>query len=137
VLHRSKHKCEACGFDYGHGRILRSHHVRPVSKDGKSDADNLVALCPNCHAVVHVLRPGSKSERKRRMYYVTVETILKTFDAQRAALLLGLGDGSAYIYHGRWYPARDAAYYTKFVQDERTAEQARSNAIIKAMKNGH
>lgn len=45
-------KCEDCGYDTVPG-ILEIHHV--VRKaDGGSDAiENLVLLCPNCHAIRH------------------------------------------------------------------------------------
>jgi predicted HNH restriction endonuclease len=32
------------------------HHVIPVAKGGGNEADNLVVLCPNCHAMAHRIR---------------------------------------------------------------------------------
>lgn len=45
--------CAVCGFHAG--RILRLHHITPVSKGGTNDASNLTLLCPNCHDSVHEL----------------------------------------------------------------------------------
>lgn len=60
-------KCYACGFDFErtYGEIAKGfihvHHIRPLSEikdeyqiDPKKD---LVPLCPNCHAVVHLEKP--------------------------------------------------------------------------------
>lgn len=60
-------KCYACGFDFEqtYGDIAKGfihvHHIRPLSEikeeyhvDPKKD---LVPLCPNCHAVVHLTKP--------------------------------------------------------------------------------
>lgn len=33
--------------------ILNNHHIKPVAKNGESWIENLVRLCPNCHALVH------------------------------------------------------------------------------------
>lgn len=33
--------------------ILTKHHIKPVAKDGESWVENIVRLCPNCHALVH------------------------------------------------------------------------------------
>ncbi|HEV8084960.1 MAG TPA: HNH endonuclease [Chitinophagaceae bacterium] len=60
-------KCYACDFDFEqtYGDIAKGfihvHHIRPLSEikeeyhvDPKKD---LVPLCPNCHAVVHLTKP--------------------------------------------------------------------------------
>ena len=52
--------CEVCGWSFNRRDILRSvhclitaHHVIPVACSGTSEPDNLVLLCPNCHAIAH------------------------------------------------------------------------------------
>ena len=55
--------CVACGFDFlaRYGEIGRDfihvHHVVPVSRLGDgyrlNPADDLVPVCPNCHAMIH------------------------------------------------------------------------------------
>lgn len=55
VVHqRCKGKCEACGIFAPW--ILEIHHVRPVSAGGDGWPENLVGLCPNCHAVVEKVK---------------------------------------------------------------------------------
>ena len=59
--------CQACGFDFRqkYGDIgdeyIHVHHIIPVSKLGEGYAidpiDDLVPLCPNCHAMVHRRSP--------------------------------------------------------------------------------
>ena len=59
-------KCRGCGITleemYGEiakGRI-HIHHVKLISavpEGSQPDIDDLVPLCPNCHAVVHLKRP--------------------------------------------------------------------------------
>ena len=44
-------KCYVCGYCIKPS--LRVHHIIPVNLGGKSDIDNFVLLCSNCHALVH------------------------------------------------------------------------------------
>lgn len=57
------HDCAVCGFDFekvygelGRG-FIHVHHVRPLSTIGSTyvidPVNDLVPLCPNCHAMVH------------------------------------------------------------------------------------
>ena len=54
VIDRASGICQLCDsqapFLDRNGRpYLEIHHVKPLSLGGKHAADNLVALCPNCH----------------------------------------------------------------------------------------
>jgi 5-methylcytosine-specific restriction endonuclease McrA len=49
VFARDGHACILCGDD----RVLHLHHVHTRGAGGAHTADNLVTLCPLCHAVVH------------------------------------------------------------------------------------
>lgn len=51
VMQRAGQKCEICRLDFW--SILVLHHIMPVSLGGLADPSNLIALCPNCHALVH------------------------------------------------------------------------------------
>jgi hypothetical protein len=65
-------QCFACQSRFP--PILNNHHIKPVAKNGESWIENLVRLCPNCHALVHWTNKrvhDSVSERIER---------LKTFD---------------------------------------------------------
>lgn len=46
-----RNRCVACQKNLQ--GILNKHHIKPVSKGGESWIENLVRLCPNCHAFVH------------------------------------------------------------------------------------
>ncbi|HBQ4165108.1 TPA: HNH endonuclease, partial [Escherichia coli] len=52
--------CEACGFSFAdfYGEefdYIECHHVTPLSETGetKTDLEDLILLCANCHRVVH------------------------------------------------------------------------------------
>jgi len=52
--------CQLCGnqapfIDKNGTPYLEGHHVIWMSRDGKDSIDNVVALCPNCHAKMHIL----------------------------------------------------------------------------------
>jgi len=52
--------CQLCGqaapFSDNHGNpYLEVHHIEWLSRGGPDSTDNTVALCPNCHAKMHVL----------------------------------------------------------------------------------
>jgi 5-methylcytosine-specific restriction endonuclease McrA len=41
-------KCELCGY----GLALDTHHIIPKNQGGNHKIDNLMVLCPNCHALL-------------------------------------------------------------------------------------
>jgi 5-methylcytosine-specific restriction protein A len=60
---KAKGKCQLCEqlapFKNTNGEpYLEAHHIEWLSKGGKNAIDNTVALCPNCHAKMHVLNLG-------------------------------------------------------------------------------
>ena len=59
-------KCAGCGFDFGlfYGPIangyIEVHHIESLASSGEvliDPAKDLVPLCPNCHSVVHRVKP--------------------------------------------------------------------------------
>ena len=65
---RAAGKCELCEqpapFRRRNGEpYLESHHVKWLARGGSDTVDNTVALCPNCHRVMHIL--DRKEDRKR------------------------------------------------------------------------
>lgn len=40
--------CELCGYRL----TLDSHHIMPKKEGGKHEINNLIVLCPNCHALI-------------------------------------------------------------------------------------
>lgn len=69
-------KCTACSFNFEvrYGELgagfIEAHHIEPVSKlkgDKAPDLKQLVALCSNCHRMVHRAGLISVEELKKRM----------------------------------------------------------------------
>lgn len=55
----NKYECIVCGFNFEdkYGEIGRGfihvHHINPLSDNGKDVSENLIPVCPNCHAMLH------------------------------------------------------------------------------------
>jgi len=64
VLARQHYKCAKCHKLFG--LSIHYHHKRFVSKGGKSTTDNLIALCPSCHADLHILEKAMEADKKKR-----------------------------------------------------------------------
>lgn len=47
-------RCFVCGFDCT--PVLAIHHIEHLSSGGDNQPDNLIPLCPNCHAMVHKIK---------------------------------------------------------------------------------
>lgn len=51
--------CYVCGmnFEEVYGEIGRDfihvHHIKPLADNGKDISENLIPVCPNCHAMLH------------------------------------------------------------------------------------
>lgn len=71
-----KRKCYACQAKLR--EILAKHHIKPVSKDGESWLENIVRLCPNCHALIHWCHTQTQLGVKDRCDY------LERYDLPRA-----------------------------------------------------
>lgn len=62
------YKCAVCSFDFEktYGEIgknyIHVHHIIPISEIGKeyeiNPVTDLIPVCPNCHAMIHVTRPA-------------------------------------------------------------------------------
>ena len=98
VILRAAGKCEACGFYCPH--ILRIHHIKPVSALGHGYPSNLIALCPNCHAIVHVVRPGSKHDESK-LYGLDL-WLQEAFEDRPYKMLCELICGRLEYTDGRW-----------------------------------
>lgn len=51
IIETRGNKCEVCGM--GCKGILMVHHILPLQQGGNNDKENLVVVCPNCHALLH------------------------------------------------------------------------------------
>lgn len=93
VVSRSEGRCSVC--DICAPFTLHLHHIRPVS-DGhplvhimmsdEQTIENLVALCPNCHAVVEKLRTQLKDN------YHFLKWLSSTYGAEKEVLLRSLSN---------------------------------------------
>ena len=61
------HKCECCGLTEWLGQpiALELHHINGITTDNR--LDNLVILCPNCHAQTDNYRGLNKSATKETL----------------------------------------------------------------------
>jgi 5-methylcytosine-specific restriction enzyme A len=64
VKRRASGVCQLCNnsapfLDSASRPFLECHHIVWLSDGGKDSIDNAVALCPNCHAKMHILNIGS------------------------------------------------------------------------------
>lgn len=81
VYRRDDHTCQRCGAQGGSESDSRvvAHHIVPRSEGGGDEVDNLITLCPRCHARVHPenesLNPASKFNGRE-----TAQTFRDTFE---------------------------------------------------------
>ena len=75
IAHRG-HICAVCEFDFarvygdlGEG-FIHVHHVVPIGKIGKEykidPIEDLIPICPNCHAMIHRAEPPLTVEQLRQ-----------------------------------------------------------------------
>lgn len=55
---RSGNRCERCGYDFNKFPIEEFHHVNENPSDNR--VDNILHICPNCHALEHYILRGGK-----------------------------------------------------------------------------
>lgn len=77
-LEKYGYSCQICGFDFekrygdiGHN-FIHVHHITPVSQIGSdyiiNPLEDLIPVCPNCHAMLHSSNPPiSPEELKKRL----------------------------------------------------------------------
>ena len=62
VLVDAMHRCCLCPE---HHDIVDLHHLVQISEDGPNTEDNLMAICPTCHAKIHRIRNRYTTEQLR------------------------------------------------------------------------
>jgi|ERR1700733_752803 len=67
--------------------LLQLHHIYQVSENGKDEADNLIALCPTCHAYYHA---GHISREAIFAYKSILVAINRGFDLESIDRLMFL-----------------------------------------------
>ena len=85
VLHEAGYKCAnpVCRTIL----TLDIHHLVPVADDGGNAPDNLLALCPNCHALHHRAEIPADSIRAWKMLLLALN---EAYDRRSVDLLLAL-----------------------------------------------
>ncbi len=82
ALFKQKHNdrlyCEVCGFDFYqmYGKIgenfIEAHHTIPICEmddEKKTDINDIVMLCSNCHSMIHRKRPWLKKHELKKLIY--------------------------------------------------------------------
>lgn len=64
--------------------VLQNHHVQPLAEGGADVVENAVALCPNCHRRMHVVR----SQRAIKKLFERIQAREAT-EAAKAAVAAG------------------------------------------------
>lgn len=85
VLHEAGYKCAnpVCRTIL----TLDVHHLVPVAQDGGDTPENLLALCPNCHALHHKGEIPGESIRAWKMLLLALN---EAYDRKSVDLLLAL-----------------------------------------------
>lgn len=71
---RAAGKCQLCGnyapFKDANGKpYLESHHIIWLANGGEDTIDNTVALCPNCHRKMHVVKDQNDVEYLKKLNF--------------------------------------------------------------------
>lgn len=48
AINRYGKECELCGYDM----VIDTHHILPKHRGGSHEVENLMVVCPNCHALI-------------------------------------------------------------------------------------
>ncbi len=78
VKKRDNYTCQACGFHYKN-KIVEAHHLIPISSKSEEylvTSDHLVILCPNCHALAHLLLGKNDKYQDKAMLIAEIKSIL-------------------------------------------------------------
>jgi len=79
AIERANRKCEICGFGSEKFNLLQIHHIQPIQDYWERfltkrkipgflfEKFNLVALCPNCHLLVHRLKKCTNRNHSTRL----------------------------------------------------------------------
>lgn len=70
VLVDAMHRCCLCPE---HQEVVDLHHVVPIGEDGPNTADNLMAVCPTCHAKIYRIRNRYTPEQLQRRYQCVMQ----------------------------------------------------------------
>ena len=77
ALTRAKGVCQLCDgpapFKKKTGEpYLQVHHIIYLANNGSDTYDNVVALCPNCHAKIHTLENDNEVEKLKKLALIKI-----------------------------------------------------------------
>lgn len=63
TVRKYERQCVSCGWQTPDGlrTLIHVHHVIPISAGGDDTTENMVVLCPNCHAIAHAVTQRSNT----------------------------------------------------------------------------
>ena len=82
VKERDNYTCRGCGFHFGN-KIVEAHHLIPISsidEEKQVKKDDLITLCPNCHAISHILL---KRNEKYQKIEILIQGLQKIYNINR------------------------------------------------------
>jgi hypothetical protein len=94
VEHRARLCCEICGMGVMYIGVI--HHIKPVEDGGSGMCGNLIHLCPNCHAVVHVIR------RYKKIGTHLSEWLNEHYSEEQCQLIIAVARETAHHREGKW-----------------------------------
>lgn len=70
--------CQACGFYYNN-KIVECHHLVPLSDSEViyNSIEDLITLCPNCHALAHSFLYTNNEYQKKEMLLKKLKEVIK------------------------------------------------------------
>lgn len=99
-----KEFCEVCGFLCG--PIANIHHVVSVANGGDGMPENLISLCPNCHAAIHRLRDTLKTGDEKGL--LVIGSWIECVYSPDVMRIIGSIAFETAIYDGKKWIARDS-----------------------------
>ena len=80
VKERAKGKCDLCGhpapFNNTNGfPYLEEHHLIRLADGGDDSVDNAVALCPNCHRKMHIVKDENDTQKLKDRIWAYVRAM--------------------------------------------------------------
>ena len=79
VKEGDKYTCKGCGF-YFYNKIVEVHHLIPLSnmdEEKQIKKEDLITLCPNCHAIAHLLLNEDEKYKNRKILIDKLQEIYK------------------------------------------------------------
>lgn len=97
--------CAVCGISVK--AVLHAHHIQPLDYGGADDFSNVIAVCQNCHRLIHYVR-----ERKVTKESPWIARLTHLTD-ERIDRLLDLAHAKGFNWHSAGYLARPKDFHPR------------------------